>query len=114
MGLENLTDEQKADAHRKAAQARLPKDPFKVVPCGDFLRAGVSNEEVRAWLSSVPNHLRNLAISVVTGEATPTQVKKLKCLECNGFEDVPERVRNCQVWKCPMWLTRPYKTEEKE
>lgn len=38
---------------------------------------------------------------------------KLHCLECCGFDDSINRVRNCEIKECSLWLFRPYqKTKE--
>lgn len=34
---------------------------------------------------------------------------KLKCIECSNFQK--DEIKNCQVFTCPLWPVRPYKTK---
>ena len=32
---------------------------------------------------------------------------KMKCYECVGFESLSDRIGNCNIRTCPLWLHRP-------
>jgi hypothetical protein len=35
---------------------------------------------------------------------------KIKCVECVGFEDMSNRIRECNTTSCALWLHRPYQS----
>ena len=51
---------------------------------------------------------KNIYQKALEGRATPKDVFRAKCAECNGFESVIERTRDCTVLACPLWCYRPY------
>lgn len=40
------------------------------------------------------------------------QSMKAKCLECVGWEEPRERIRECKASACPLWAWRPYQKTE--
>jgi hypothetical protein len=40
------------------------------------------------------------------------QAMKAKCLECVGWEEPRERIRECMASACPLWAWRPYQRKE--
>lgn len=42
------------------------------------------------------------------GSASPRGAIKAKCLECVGYEDAENRIRDCTVKRCPLLSYRPY------
>lgn len=39
---------------------------------------------------------------------------KLKCIDCCGQENVPSRIRDCNIYSCSVWAFRPYQTSDKD
>ena len=52
--------------------------------------------------SAVPLFLR-----VYTGQASPREAIKAKCLECCWMDEVG--IRECTGTACPLWAFRPYR-----
>lgn len=44
-----------------------------------------------------------------SGDASPRNAIKAKCLECTGFDR--EVIRSCTGYSCPLWAYRPYQIE---
>lgn len=63
---------------------------------------------LKQHLSSVPIRYRGIAERALLKSSGKANALKAKCQECVGYEDVPDRVRNCTEWKCPLWQFRPY------
>lgn len=46
---------------------------------------------------------------VLRGVGSPREAIKAKCLACVGYEDTSERIKECNVKRCPLYAYRPYK-----
>lgn len=60
---------------------------------------------------TIPKLFRPIYERAMTGKASPRDAIKAKCQECCGWEDVIERVGNCTIKRCPLWLYRPYQQD---
>lgn len=46
------------------------------------------------------------------GTASPRQVIKCRCIDCQGFDaGATEGIRDCAITSCPAWRYRPYQSQ---
>ncbi len=72
------------------------------------------NRFVEESLKGVPKKYAGTYRRALEGKAPKAGAIKAKCLECVGFEEAQERIRNCTVTRCPLWSYRPYQTKGEE
>lgn len=63
-------------------------------------------EQVAEVVAKAPVKYRGWVIRATEGSAPPRGAIKAFCLTCTSY-DRPE-ITNCQVYRCPLWLYRPY------
>jgi hypothetical protein len=68
-----------------------------------------SQKKLLEIVHTVPKRCRRILDRAYRGLATQKGAIQAKCLECCGFEDVPERIETCTVYSCPLWAYRPLK-----
>ena len=61
-------------------------------------------------VKSAPESYRPLFLGVFSGDRGRADAVRAKCLDCANFSRL--EVTHCQVTNCPLWLIRPYQTEE--
>jgi hypothetical protein len=59
----------------------------------------------------VPRRYRGPHRRALTGEVSPRQAIKAKCLDCCGWQ--AEEVRQCTVRGCPLWVYRPFQADSR-
>jgi hypothetical protein len=64
-------------------------------------------------LESIPTRYRSLYLAAFRAECSPRQALKAKCQSCVGWEQAPDRIRECAVFACPIWSFRPYQKRSK-
>jgi hypothetical protein len=72
--------------------------------------AGPSGSDPRLTkrVAAVPPLYRAAYVKAVSGNLSPRQAIKAKCLDCCGWQR--EEVRHCTVRGCPLWPLRPFQT----
>lgn len=71
-------------------------------------------ERIKAHAETIPLTSRSLYLKCTESAVSPRQAIKAKCQSCTGYEDRVDRIRNCTVYRCPIWTYRPYQTEDSE
>ncbi len=59
-------------------------------------------------VQGIPLKYQKLFLRAFHGKASPRQAIKAKCADCNGWEDVARRTRECTIRKCALWVYRPH------
>jgi len=57
-------------------------------------------------LSDVPRKWRQAHEKAITGDCSPLEAIRAACLDCVGWEDLPESVSECPATTCPLWQFR--------
>lgn len=70
--------------------------------------AQIQKTFIESAVKSAPARFRKNYKNALEGKAQSKKAIKAKCLECVGFEDGPNRIRNCEAYTCPLWKYRPY------
>lgn len=65
------------------------------------------DSDTQSIIDKVPYRNRLSYARSLLGEATKTQAIKMKCYECNGWENAPRRARECRIMHCPLFPYRP-------
>jgi hypothetical protein len=81
----------------------------KKPPTIDFNVPGLSKDTliINDIVSRAPKSYQNRYMAVLTSGKSKTKAISMKCHECCGFEDSTNRVKNCTVRSCPLWMVRP-------
>jgi hypothetical protein len=68
--------------------------------------------EQQRLCKAAPESQRSLFLGVFSGERGRADAVRAKCLDCANFARF--EVTHCRVTTCPLWLVRPYQTDETE
>jgi hypothetical protein len=66
------------------------------------------NKAIEQELKTVPESRRNLVEKAYAGKASARSAIKAKCMHCVGYEETVVRIKECTVFRCPLWNYRPY------
>ena len=84
--------------------------PANRMEAGQSGRAGEFSDTRRARMMRQVSEDRSSAVSlflrVYTGQASPREAIKAKCLECCWMDEVG--IRECAGTACPLWAFRPF------
>jgi hypothetical protein len=69
-----------------------------------------TKETMGVSVDSVPSRYQYQYLRALNGEVSARAAIKSKCLECVGFEDAVERIRECRVMKCAIRAYRPFQS----
>ena len=83
---------------------RSKEKPTIKVSIGNF-----SEEELDEYLKGVSPSLIYAYKQAFSGKRNFRAIVKAKCLDCVGFEDYTNNIRQCSVKFCPLWPWRPYR-----
>lgn len=64
-------------------------------------------------VETCPVRYRPLLAQTLVGDANKTEAIKAQCQQCVGWEEVMDRVRECNSRACGLWHHRPYQTTKK-
>jgi len=56
--------------------------------------------------SDVPQKWRQAHEKVIKGDRSPLEAIRAMCVNCVGWEDLPESVGQCSAKTCPLWQFR--------
>ena len=90
-----LTEEQKTKMKEGRKKAVLAKRAQR-----DKADLTLDKKQVSA-LASVPDVQKNAYKQAMFGLAPIKQAVKIKCFECNNFEDYLKRTKDCNIKICP-------------
>lgn len=67
-------------------------------------------QRIKAYLNNIPKLHSGLFDRVLLSaqKASRAEAVKAKCIDCMGFENVANRVRECSAVTCPLYHFRPY------
>lgn len=71
----------------------------------------IKGNRLEAYQATIPKSYLKTYAKAMSGKSRLCGVKA-KCLDCVGFEDAPNRIRDCSVNICPLWPYRPYQTKK--
>lgn len=104
-------DETIEGSGRTPAFNQIPQNTPQSKARARFVLNSLADEALQTFkrhIASVPDMFRGRYERCLTGEAGLADVVKATCAECVGFENTVETVGQCQSWRCPIWLYRPY------
>lgn len=68
-------------------------------------------EASKAYSETIPVFSRDLYVRTIQKEVSPRLAIKANCQFCVGYEETVTRIRDCSVYKCPLWTYRPYQSK---
>lgn len=95
----------------KAIGAMPKSNPFEILSAPNSWAQNARIKIIEA-AKQVPERLRLTFARAMTG--SKANAIKAKCQECCAYEDVTNRIRQCTVYRCPLWGVRPYQKDESE
>lgn len=67
-----------------------------------------NRNDVARYAETVPSKFRPNYIKATGSSGSKAAAIKAKCLNCVGYEDAVNRIRNCSSATCPLWACRPF------
>lgn len=67
---------------------------------------------VKGLAVTVPSLFQRTLENAYAGKGPVRSAIHAKCLECVGFEDASNRIRNCTCYRCPLWAWRRHQQDE--
>jgi len=102
-----MTEEHK----KKMADARKLQSSHAVID-EPMITDNLFPKQVVALASVSPKHKSTYKRAMLK-TLSPRQAIRIKCYECNNFEDAISRTKDCNISICPLWAYRPQRKEMK-
>lgn len=106
-----LKDQTPQNQGLEETQSEPHAEPSKtnvVVPNPLNIKDQKIKNEIRQHAETVPSRYRTNYLKSVSDNPSKAGSIRAKCLDCVGYEDAPNRIRDCKVSLCPLWEIRPY------
>jgi len=69
-------------------------------------------QRVIQMVSQAPKSYQKIMKDAYDGTAGKRRMINSMCLYCTNY--VRDEIRHCTCWSCPLWMYRPYQSQEKD
>ena len=92
----------------KEHMERMREMRFKVKTTKKTLLKNFTDEELVIYLKGTSEQYSSAFRKAFSGTRSLKTIVKAKCIDCVGFEDCRNAIKNCSVKFCALWGWRPY------